>query len=104
MSPNGYYNYLKDRKKEYRERTCQIQKRMVVIYHREDGVPGYRQIQSYLVQEGYQISPLTCHHYMSGMGMESIVRRRKSNCVKGHTHKVFTDILNREFVVSIFKK
>lgn len=46
MSPNGYYNYLEDRKKEYLERTCQIHNRIVTIYHREDGVPGYRQMQS----------------------------------------------------------
>ena len=100
MSPNAYYNYLKDRKKEYRERTCQINNRIVTIYHREDGVPGYRQMQSYLAQDGYQISPLTCHHYMRGMGMKSIVHRRKPNCLKGYAHKVFTNILNREFTVS----
>lgn len=100
MSPNAYYNYLKDRKKEYREHTRQIQKRIVTIYHREDGVPGYRQMQSYLVQEGYQISPRTCHYYMSGMGMKHLVRRRKPNCVKGHAHKVLTNVLNREFTVS----
>lgn len=56
---------------------------MAAIYHRE----------------GYQISPLTCHHYMSGMGMKSNVRRRKPNFVKSHAHKVLTDILNRGFAV-----
>lgn len=44
MSPNAYYNYLKDRKKEYQKRVSRIQKRIVAIYHQEDGVPGYRQI------------------------------------------------------------
>ena len=57
-------------------------------------------MQSYLAQEGYQISPLTCHHYMSGMGMKSIAHRRKPNYIKGHAHKVFTNILNRKFTVS----
>ena len=45
-------NYLKARKKECWKRTCRIQKRIITIYHREDGVPGYRQMQSYLAQEG----------------------------------------------------
>lgn len=31
--------------------------------------------------------------------MKSIVRRRKPNYVKGHAHKVFANILNREFTV-----
>src|SRR5574344_283292 len=44
MSPNAYYNYLKARKKECWKRTCRIQKRIITIYHREDGVPGYRQM------------------------------------------------------------
>lgn len=100
MSPNAYYNYRKNRKKEYRDRTTKIQKRIVSIYHREDGVPGYRQMQRYLTQEGYQLSPLTCHYYMSGMRLRSIVRRRKPDYVKGTVHKVFANILNREFSVS----
>lgn len=38
--------------------------------------------------------------YERNGGMKSIVRRRKPNCVKGHAHKVLTNILNREFPVS----
>lgn len=34
------------------------------------------------------------------MGMKHLVRRRKPNCVKGHAHKVLTNVLNREFTVS----
>lgn len=41
MSLNAYYNYLKDCKKEYWKRTGQIQKRIVDINHREDGVSGH---------------------------------------------------------------
>ena len=35
MSPNAYYNYLKDRKKEYRKQASRIQKRIVAIYHQD---------------------------------------------------------------------
>lgn len=100
MSPNAYYNYLKNRKKEYRKRVETIGKRMVSIYHREDGVPGYRQLQLYLAQDGYHISPLTCHRYMRAMGMRSIVRRKKPDYVKGHAHKIFANIVNRNFTAS----
>jgi transposase InsO family protein len=97
MSPNAYYNYLKNRKNEYRERKCKIQRCIVSLYHREDGVPGYRQMQSYLNQEGWYISPLTCHRYMRSLGLKSIVRRRKPAYMKGHAHKVFANLLNRNF-------
>lgn len=99
MSPNAYYNYLQNRKNEYRKRTCNIQQRIVDIYHREDGVPGYRQMQSYLAQEGWCISTLTCYYYMHSLGMKSIVRRRKPAYVKGNAHKVFPNLLNRHFTV-----
>lgn len=100
MSPNAYYNYLKDRKNGYRKRTCKIQQHIVTIYHREDGVPGYRQMQSYLAQEGEFISVLTCHHYMHDLGLKSIVRRRKPAYVKGNAHKVFSNLLHRVFTVA----
>ena len=97
MSPNAYYNYLKDRKNEYHKRVSRIQKRIVALYHQEDGVPGYRQMQSYLAQEGIHITTLTSHRYMCALGLKSIVRRRKPDYIKGTVHKVFPNILNRDF-------
>lgn len=97
MSPNAYYNYLKDRKKEYRKRVSRIQKRIVAIYHQEDGVPRYRQMKQYLAREGVYISELTCHHYMHALGLKSIVRPHKPAYVKGITHTIFPNILNQQF-------
>lgn len=97
MSPNAYYNYLKDRKKEYRKRVSRIQKRIVAIYHQEDGVPGYRQMKQYLAQEDVYISERTCHHYMHTLGLKSIVRPRKPAYVKGIAHTIFPNILNQQF-------
>lgn len=99
MSPNAYYNYLKDRKKEYRKQASRIQKRIVAIYHQEDGVPGYRQMKRYLAQEGIHISTVTCHHYMHALGLKSIVRPHKPAYVKGAAHRVFPNILNQNFTV-----
>ena len=97
MSPNAYYNYLKNRKNEYRKRKCDTQRRIVYLYHRENGVPGYRQIQFYLNQEGWYVSPLLILWYMCSLNLKSIVRRRKSAYVKGNAHKVFANFLNCNF-------
>lgn len=97
MSPNAYYNYLKDRKGAYNKHVSSVQKRMVAIYHREDGVPGYRQMRLYLAKEGIHMSRLTSHRYMKNLGLKSIVRRRKPDYVKGKAHKIFPNILNRDF-------
>ena len=102
MSPNAYYNYLKDRKKEYRKRVSRIQKRIVAIYHQKDGVPGYRQMKQYLVQEDVYISELTCHHYMHALGLKSIVCPRKPAYVKEIAHTIFPNILNQQFMAENF--
>ena len=99
MSSNAYYNYLKNRKYEYRKRCSIIQKRMITIYHREDGVPGYRQMRDYLAQEGIRLSTLTSYRYMRALGLRSVVRRKKPEYRKGNTNKIFPNILNREFNV-----
>ncbi|WP_284444145.1 hypothetical protein [Streptococcus infantarius] len=41
ICPNAYYNYLKNKKHAYRQEKAEIQRKIVEIYHRENGVPGY---------------------------------------------------------------
>lgn len=99
MSPTAYYNYLKDRKREYRDHKAAIQRRMVEIYHAESGVPGYGQMRDYLALENIIISRLTSHYYMKELGLRAIVRRRKPNYIKGKAHKIFANLLNQHFDV-----
>lgn len=98
MSPTAYYNYLKHRKNEYRDQKAKIQKRMVAIYHSNEGVPGYRQMRDYLAFENIHLSVLTAHHYMKELGLRSIVRRRKLDYKKGDANKIFPNLLNQKFV------
>lgn len=51
--PNGYYNYLKNRKKSYLEEKAKTQRKIVEIYHERNGVPGYRMTQKLLVAKGH---------------------------------------------------
>jgi len=97
--PNAYYNYLKDRKHHYLQEKLRVQKRIVAIYHKEDGVPGYRMMRDYLVQCDINYSCLTIHNYMKELGIRSIVRRKRPNYVKGTANKVFPNLLNRNFKV-----
>lgn len=54
----------------------------------------------YLKQQGFTFSCLTIHKYMNELGLQSIVRRKKPNYVKGKIHKIFPNLLNQEFKVS----
>ena len=100
ICPNAYYNYKKDRKRDYRKEKASIQRIIVSKYHREDGVPGYYMMRDYLENEnGIVRSALTIHYYMKELGLQSIVRRKKPGYKKGTPNRVFPNILNREFDV-----
>ena len=61
ICPNAYYNYLKNKKHAYRQEKAEIQRKIVEIYHRENGVPEYRMMNDYLKGIGSIRSDLTIH-------------------------------------------
>lgn len=95
--PNAYYNYLKDRKNPAREEKCVVQRKIVEIYHKEDGVPGYRMMRDYLRQSNINYSNTTIYGYMKELGLRSIVRKRRPDYKKGSANKIFPNLLNRNF-------
>ena len=91
---------MKDRKSEYRKIKASVQRRIVEIYHENDGVPGYRMMRNYLVLENVIYSYTTIFKYMHELGLQSIVRRKKPEYKKGKANKVFPNLVNREFNVT----
>ena len=63
------------------------------IYHEHCGVCGYRQMKVYLERKGIHLSKLTVHKYMKGLGLYSIVRRKKPGYEHKAMHKRFPNIL-----------
>ena len=96
--PNAYYNYLKHRKEKYSIRKQKILDMVQILFHRYNGVPGYRQMRIYLEREGIFLSYPTVHKYMNKeLGLTAIVRRKRKNFSRGAEHKVFANLLNRDF-------
>jgi len=61
---------------------------------------GYRMIKLLLEKQGTNLSLLTVHKYMRALNLKSISFRKKPNYVKGTPHKVFKNLLNRDFTAS----
>ena len=98
ISSNAYYNYRKNRKKEYNNQVDRIHTEIKNIYHERRGVPGHRTIMYLLRNKGITISKTTVHKYMNlQLGLKSIVRRKKPEYVKGKAHKIFENKLDRKF-------
>lgn len=71
------------------------------IYHKYNGVPGYRTMCIYLDRRGYHYSPATVHKYMNTqLNLYSIVRPKKPGYSAGKSHKVFADLLTQNFSAS----
>lgn len=77
IGANAYYNYRKHRNTEYYAQKTEVQKKIDELYHRHNGVDGYRSMTVYLEREGYSYSAATIHKYMNmEMGLHSIVRHK----------------------------
>lgn len=96
--PNSYYNFLRNRKKAYRERKTKLLALIEEIYHAHNGVDGYRKMRVYLQRHQIFLSNQTVHKYMNiELRLRSIVRRKKPSYQKSSAHKIFPDLLQRDF-------
>lgn len=73
-----------------------MQRKVVELYHRENGVPGYQMICDYLKQSNIIYSCNTVYRYMLDWDY-SIVHKKKPMYVKGKINKVFPNLLSQNF-------
>lgn len=100
IHPNAYYNYLKETKKAFNAQKAEICAQIRELYHETNGTAGHREIQVFLRNKGIRLSKTTVHKYMNReMRLMSICRRKKPGYRKCHPHKLFPNLLNRNFNV-----
>ena len=102
ICPNAYYNYLKNRKAEYRLNKAKLLTIITQTYHERKGIPGYRLMTVLLKNKGISISGPTCHKYMNTeLKLFSVTRRHKPGYHKGTAHKVFENLLKQNFAAAM---
>ena len=80
LSPNAYYNYLKQRKSVYQEQKNYIQKEIKSIYYKNNRLPGHRSMGIFLQRKGIHLSKTTVHKYMNkDLSLHAIIMRKKQN-------------------------
>lgn len=96
--PNAFYNFLKQRKAKHRLEKKHILAQIKEIYHSHNGIDGYRKMKVYLQRRHINLSLLTVHKYMNGdLHLQAVVRRKKPAYQKSPSHKIFPDLLQRDF-------
>lgn len=101
INPNAYYFHLKNKEKR-QERASKLKKIKDVIssiYHANHGAPGYRMIADELKKWNIFLCPNTVYSYMKTLGIKSVTRRKYVHN-KGDAHKVFEDLLKRDFTAN----
>lgn len=69
------------------------------IYHKHNGVHGYRMMRDELVKYGIKLSYPTVYKYMSELSLKSVTRQ-KYRYIKGEAHKIFKNLLKGDFYAS----
>lgn len=99
--PNAYYNYRKHRKENYNTQREVVLRAITDIYHKHNGVTGYRSMQVYLKRKGFIYSRNTIHKYMNTLlGLKSIVRPKRTEYKHRKGYKVFENKINGNFTAS----
>ena len=95
---NAYYNYRKQSRADYTRKKAQLCDEIKTIYHELGGIAGHRGMQVFLARKGIALSKTTVHKYMNkDLHLYCVCRRRKPGYKKGHTHKIFPNLLKQNF-------
>jgi len=99
ISPNGYYNYKKQRKNAEQKKKASTLKIIKKLYHEAGGRPGYRMMKQLLANQGITLSELTVHMYMNvELELKSVTRKPKYRYYKGPPpYAVFDNLINQQF-------
>lgn len=105
MSPNAYYNHLKDKKSGYREQKQKTREEIKNIYYANGGIVGHRGMKVFLARKGIRLSKTTVHRYMNReLGLRAVTTRKKRAYARGEKHKTFPNLLKQNFTVDAKNK
>ena len=98
---NAYYFYKNNKEKRFQKSLLRnkILEKIKEIYHSLNGVPGYRMMTYELKKYSIFLSINTVYAYMKEIGLKSITRQ-KYIYKKGEAHKIFENLLKRDFTTS----
>lgn len=100
ISPSCYYNYLKNKKRDYYEQRKLICEQIKYIYYNNNRTVGHRIMRVFLSRYGIHLSKTTVHKYMNkDLNLAAIVMRKKPGYKTCRKHKIFNNLIHRDFEV-----
>ncbi|QVM91196.1 IS3 family transposase [Pseudomonas entomophila] len=68
------------------------------VYHEEKGLYGYRRVALSIRRQGTVVNKKVVERLMAGMGLQSVVRRKKYRSYRGIVGKIAANLLERNFI------
>jgi len=91
ISPNCYYNYKKDTKREYHKRLEHIFELIKYVYYNNNRVICYRAMRIFIKRYGYELSNTTMHKYMNKeLNLCAVIMHSKPGYKAGKKKKSLT--------------
>ena len=97
---NGYYNYLKNIKRDYSQSKKNIQNKIIDIFHATGGIIGHRQMVIFLARDDIKLSKTTVRKFMNKeLKLYCIPAKKRPHYVEGTKHEVFPNYVSQNFYV-----
>lgn len=97
---NGYYNYLKNTKRDYHQNKKTIKDKIQDILHSTGGIVGHRGMGIFLGREGINLSKTTVHKNMNKeLQFYCIPAKKRPRYIEGKKHKLFPNHLSQRFKI-----
>ena len=107
ISPNCYYNYKKETKREYHKRLARIFELIKYVYYNNNRIIGYRIMRIFIKRYGYEVRNTTMHKYMNKkLNLCAVIMYSKPGYKAGkkNKNKIVDNLLNQNFTVDCKNK
>lgn len=95
---NGYYNYLRNTKRDYHQTKQAIKNKIKDIFHSTGGIVGHRGMVIFLARDDIKLSKTTVHKYMNKeLQLYCIPAKKRPRYVEGTKHEIFPNHLSQDF-------
>jgi len=98
LNRSSYYKWLSRDSSQQEAKDKELIERISELYQASNGIFGYRRMQMNLKRRyGLHCNKKRVHRVMQAIGLQSVIRRKRSNYVKSTPEITAENILNRNF-------
>lgn len=96
LARSTFYYQVKSQQKP--DKDAELKELVQRVYHEEKGLYGYRRVALSIRRQGTLVNKKVVERLMAGLGLQSVVRRKKYRSYRGAFGKIAMNLLERNFI------